>query len=808
MRTIFFRDDGLNANTWNNNRRGIAKPDYRNHNPGFTFGGPIVKDKLFFFTSYEYDNIADQTIIDAWVPVSGGNANFPLPAPTNLADAVVVTSTFNGQPISLTVAPYIVPADTPAKRHSFLARADWNLNGANNFTFSYQLGRSNDLRAFSGTNRIVDSLIGRVRDTDGFNATHNLILSSKMVNQFRFQWSKLRPNSAQAAGALAPAVLVTFAPPGQSSTTQVFGSTTNSSDRKEDRLQFQETFNYLFGSHNLRFGGDVQKVDTEFIDRFDATGTYRFSNFAFFGVNSVTSMTQNFNQTSILKNTYFGIFAQDDYRLRPNLTLGFGLRYERETVLDDNNNFGPRFAVAWNPFRGDKTVIRFGGGIFYNRVLLRTVDDFRSGSQEISFNSGSLNVPSGVSVDQNGAVRPFLSTLFPNPLTLDTVVPVNATQSFTVRELSRTGSAFRSLSSDLKIPESYQLNVGFERELIRGIVFEANVTYNKTAHLWREYNPNAPVLPAGTPDRDGDGEITFTDYLLGVTTGLSLFELGSTTDTVGLRTISGGPCPNSSTLCIVNLNTRNNNSNCSATAVTNNPICRAFSVVNPLRPNFAQVGAVQQEQVASIGNSRYIGATFEIRNRYNRWKYGFGGSFRLVYTLSSLKDDVSSTLPRRRFRETSRANGREVFLTDGTGSPSAAYSTLHGGWARYGSRRLYGSVLRLPSTSASAATIAISTTSRTTGPTSTEIPTTSFGTCLGRPSRWNWRTSFRSHRSGVRAILAATPGTGRCSTSSTWASAGRSSSPSVIDSVRASRSVISSTRHPSASARTLLISIC
>jgi hypothetical protein len=208
-------------------------------------------------------------------------------------------------------------------------------------------------------------------------------------------------------------------------------------------------------------------------------------------------MTQNFNQTSVLKNTYFGIFAQDDYRLRPNLTLGFGLRYERETVLDDNNNFGPRFAVAWNPFKGDKTVIRFGGGIFYNRVLLRTVDDFRSGSQEVTFNSASLNVPAGVTVDQNGAVRPFLSTLFPNPLTLDTVIPVNATQSFTVRELSRTGNAFRSLSSDLKIPESYQLNVGFERELFKGVVFEANVTYNKTAHLWREFNPNAPVLPAG-----------------------------------------------------------------------------------------------------------------------------------------------------------------------------------------------------------------------------------------------------------------------------------------------------------------------
>ncbi|HEX2640921.1 MAG TPA: carboxypeptidase regulatory-like domain-containing protein, partial [Pyrinomonadaceae bacterium] len=185
----YFRSDKLNASTWNNNRRGLPIAPLEDHNPGFTFGGPIIKDKLFFFTGYEYDNNLEDTIVDAWVPVSNGNPNYALPAPTDPSRAVTVTSIAGGQTFTATVAPYIIPVDTPARRHTFLGRADWNLNSANNFTFSYQLGKSSDLRAFSGTNRIANSLIGRIRNTDAFNATHNYVGSSKFVNQFRFQWS-------------------------------------------------------------------------------------------------------------------------------------------------------------------------------------------------------------------------------------------------------------------------------------------------------------------------------------------------------------------------------------------------------------------------------------------------------------------------------------------------------------------------------------------------------------------------------------------------------------------------------------------
>lgn len=668
----FFRDDAFNANTWNNNRNGIERPPFRNHNPGFTFGGPIVKNKLFFFTGYEYDKIEDTTVLDAWVPITGGNAVFPLPTPNNTTTIFTVNG---GSPsIAVATARYISPTDTPAKRHTFTARADWRINKNQDLTYSYQLGRSNDLRAFSGTNRIADSLIGRIRNTDAHNITHNWTLTAKAVNQFKFQYSTLRPRSAQDAGPTTAAVLVTFTGPTGLGGTQVFGSTTNSSDRTEDRYQFQDTFSLVLGNHTLRFGGDVQRVNAVFTDRFDATGTYTFSNYGFFLQNSVSRYQQNFNSTSELKNTYVGVFVQDDWRPRPNLTLGLGLRYERETVLDDNNNWGPRLGIAWNPFpKEPKTVVRFGAGIFYNRVLLRTVDDYNSNSQTLRLDTNSFNLPAGVTPDSN-VWRPFFNSRFPNGITADTLIPINATTQLTAAQLARPSTEFRSLSPDLVIPESYQINGGFERELFKGWVFETNVTYNKTAHLWRETNPNAPALPAGTPDRNGDGQVTLTDYLLGITTGPNRFFNGPYGDGAPLITNGSGAgthtspdatspnCGTATAICFVNVNSVSSNSSttCSTTTTTNTPVCRAFAAVNPLRPFWTALGAVQLEQVNSIGNSEYLGAIFELRSRMRRFKNGFGGSMRFVYTLSKWMDDgivntSDPTLPGDFSREWSRS---------------------------------------------------------------------------------------------------------------------------------------------------------
>src|SRR5205814_7108318 len=88
----FFRDESLNANTWNNNLLGLKSLPLQEHDPGFTFSGPLSipwrrfngRDRTFFFTAYEYDTLLDSTVIDTLVPVSQ-NPLFGLPAPTTLA---------------------------------------------------------------------------------------------------------------------------------------------------------------------------------------------------------------------------------------------------------------------------------------------------------------------------------------------------------------------------------------------------------------------------------------------------------------------------------------------------------------------------------------------------------------------------------------------------------------------------------------------------------------------------------------------------------------------------------------------------
>src|SRR6185295_4770844 len=102
------------------------------------------------------------------------------------------------------------------------------------------------------------------------------------------------------------------------------------------------------------------------------------------------------------------------------------------------------------------------------------------------------------------------------------------------------------------------------------LVFETNVTFNKAVHLWRETNPNAAVLPSGLSDLNADGRVTFTDYLLGITTGPNRFYQGAVTDNIGT---GGGThtspsdaapaCTTSTPICYINVNTPNSNSSTS-----------------------------------------------------------------------------------------------------------------------------------------------------------------------------------------------------------------------------------------------------
>lgn len=378
--------------------------------------------------------------------------------------------------------------------------------------------------------------------------------------------------------------------------------------------------------------------------------------------NAVTRFRLNFGTSQDVINTYTGFFGNDQLRAGSGLTLSLGLRYERETAIKDTNNFGPRVGVAWSPSKATKTVVRFGAGIFYNRVLLRTVGDSIQNTQgdQVSFDTNTIGTAAGD--HRRTAILNAISAKFPasyaSAAELRALVvagcaaavlplegPCTSNTGFTTGNLSSAGNPLRSVEPNLRIPESYQFNIGFERQITKGWVLEANYTYNKTVHLWRDTNGNAPVLPAGYAD--------WTAYLLANPFVLSpsrkyTFYLGSTTDGSGITTVlppgpGGATCGVATANCFVNLNSINSSSTEPAVAVgglngnsTGAPVGIAVAAI----AKFRRDQTVEETSViGSRGNALYNGLVVELRSRFHRWGSGFGSTFRLNYTLSKTMDD-------------------------------------------------------------------------------------------------------------------------------------------------------------------------
>lgn len=693
--SYFFEDESLNANTWRNNSRGVNRPSRQENIPVFSFGGPVpfvyFKNKTFFFAAYEYQNIKENTIVDTFVPAAA-NSRFALPA-SNISGAPPICETVtptsgasagispcvgrtgtSAIPVTANfLAPYLEGVPTPLKNHTLSARLDHNFTDTHNITFNFQYGKRQDFRQFSGGSRLAEAFIGNSRDTRGFSLTDNFVFSSKTVNQARFQYSTLTPQVVSDGDLTNPVVLINL--PGfldSGSTLTAGSSTSGSSDRKEKRFQFQDTLTYIAGAHALKFGVDFQRVNSLYIDRSDATGTFNFGSGTFnnvaysavqnFLLNQVTRYRHNFGTSSAQQNTYYGVFVQDEWRVRPNLTLSYGARYENESIIKDKNNFSPRAGIAFDPFKKGKGVIRAGAGIFYNRALLRTIDDFTLTTNSLIFDTNNFGTSSSA---LRQSILSQISPRFPKPLTA-----AEAGQFCAANNVNCGNAAFgRILDSNLQLPESYQINVGFEREIGAGFVVEANYTWNKTARLWREFNPNAVSLDilnqktggsykslaeyllardfdnrpvGGTRPFLGGATTTSANFIRFITTPFNPNAPGAINNVIANPDLGGVICINGAAACSNTTSTPNVNRfyllNLNSVTATNtsSPIAAALAILNQFRPDPTRR---QLEQLASIGSSKYNGLIIELRRRYKKLGSGFGASFRVAYTLSSLLDD-------------------------------------------------------------------------------------------------------------------------------------------------------------------------
>ncbi|HEY8225815.1 MAG TPA: TonB-dependent receptor [Pyrinomonadaceae bacterium] len=623
----FFRDEALNANSFRNNSLSLKRLPLQEHLAAFTLSGPAKITGTVFFLAYESSKTLDSTLIDTLLPTIQNN-RFPLPQPT------ASRRLENAKPPALAteVAPFILPISTPLKNTTFSGRLDHQFNEGHNASAVYLGGRLFNLRQFGGGNRLFDALQAKRRDSHSFSVSDTYVASPKTVNELRLQFSTLRPSFDARGGSQSPVVLITVndslaADDGArfSGTVVAGSSTAGGTDRREDRLQLQEVASLVASAHLLKFGIDVHRLRSTFTDLSDLSGTFSFASAGDFVASTPTRFRQKFDTTSTQENTYIGFFIQDEWQVRPKLLFSYGLRYERETILRDRNNFGPRVALAYNPLQSGRLVLRLGSGIFYNRALLRTIDDFTLGRRQLSFDTNTLVDPLTQKLMTPAQRRNFIAAniRFPEVLT--------ATSDL-VRNFGTLNTDFsRQLDPHLVMPSSYQANGGAEFDLGHGYSIEGNYTFNRGVHLWREMNVNAPLLPV--PYRDFSAYLASRDFanFRGANGDRPLHDTSSAGELV--RFVYGDAnTPSVARLMEfgVPISIINLRSISSTTALE-----VALTALNDLRPDPSRT---EVEQLISAGNSFYRGLTLEGRKRFLSGER-FGFAFRAGYTWSSLIDD-------------------------------------------------------------------------------------------------------------------------------------------------------------------------
>ncbi|PYP89578.1 MAG: hypothetical protein DMF61_02600 [Blastocatellia bacterium AA13] len=628
---FYFGDEALNANTFFRNARGLGRIPQQQLREGATIGGPLITDRIFFFGSFERLNVSDSAEIDALVPVAQ-NPRFLLPAPNQ----PVASGSETGR--------FLEDISTPEVRNIGNARVDLKVSDRHTAFARFDIARGSNKRGFPGGSRLAETILSDGRDSDSISGTSNFTISGSLINQARFQYSRLLPRTSadfDSVGVIIndPARIVAGLFTG-SSGSPAFA-------REERRLQFQDSLMWLRGSHLIKAGGDVQLIRSSFTDLFAAGGEFTFDSIADFLAGRPSRFLQRFDTQSKISNRVVGLFAQDEWKLKPNLTLSFGGRWDNESALEDRDNLSPRIALAWDPFGGrlfrsfkhlsqpGKTVVRAGFGLFYNRALLRTLDDFSLGR-------------STKTVDSDISSQVLASVNFPAPITDRSLV-----DRFGVSE----SQFLRRVNKDLQIPYTSQTGLGIERQISRNIVVTGDYIFTRGVHLWRETNINAPVLPSGFN--------SFTAFLL-------------SRDFDNRRGAGGSRPISSANADIVRFNASEATSTTAGAITSENGIriltlglnaprssniTAALAAIRPLRPD---PSLVEVEQLESTGNSFYHAGIFAVR--YSRSRV----HLRAVYTYSKLIDEGTTNtaspqdlLDRRAERGLSLQDQRHRFTFSG-----------------------------------------------------------------------------------------------------------------------------------------------
>jgi hypothetical protein len=534
----------FNSLTPGQRERGLTKvPQFNENTFGGSLGGPLYlprfgeggpyftggKNKLFFFGTFQADLFRNNSEATAVVPTAAGFNTlatlFPTGTSTNLdyyrsilGGVRGTTNTFT-VPIRDTTTGAIINtiefgtvstvAPQPVNTYDYITRVDYTPTERDSFTIRYLANKQNF------NNQFPTVFQGFEVDVPGF--TQNLYtsytrnFSPNITNEFRFGYGFFKANFLPRNSAVGQSgASISFAGAGLGSGIDAVGLDSGfPQGRKFNNYQFQDTITYTISRHTFRIGADLNLQRGSQLVPFNSRGTFGFSASAAipipgdpdegtFTINAFQNFIQGFSGATGTINRAFGsaavnpdtffqnYFINDEWRVRDNLTVNLGLRYENygtpfnqvafpafagfdvpiSTVVRqkrDNNNFAPRFSFAYSPdfadgfgkrlFGEKNTVIRGGFAVnydvFFNNILGNTA-------------AASPNVASSTILGQTG-VNPG-----GNPRGLGT---------FNINQLP-SGAVLNPLASitsidpNLENPESYVYNFGVQRRFAGDFILD------------------------------------------------------------------------------------------------------------------------------------------------------------------------------------------------------------------------------------------------------------------------------------------------------------------------------------------------
>lgn len=244
--------------------------------------------------------------------------------------------------------------------------------------------------------------------------------------------------------------------------------------RTEAHWTLNEALTWSQGNHVVKGGIQVPDFSRRGInDRSNSAGAFYFSSMQDYLERRPFKFEQQQGVTKVVFwEIVVGAYAQDEVRLRPNLSVAAGLRYDRQNYFNgDGNNFAPRLSVAWAPGKNRKTVIRGGLGVFYDRTGPTPIFDL------LRFD--------GLRLKKYVVNNPG----FPDP--------------FGAGQASSSGpSSIVRLASDVVIPYTLQSSLGVERQLQKSLTLTTSYYFTRGVNLFRSRDANAPLPPIFGPRPD------------------------------------------------------------------------------------------------------------------------------------------------------------------------------------------------------------------------------------------------------------------------------------------------------------------